>query len=147
MFVLAGKTKPCTPDLDRCVLAACTRIDSMGEINVNSVAAFLLALCVVLVSSGCVATASSLETNVPDGQACKGMGGYNDHCESGYCLPAPAIVCSSDVATGICTNRNFKFALPGAKGGLYGYTTTIGKDTLTCQNPGNGRWGQFCQKR
>ncbi|MGI9294041.1 MAG: hypothetical protein ACR2PS_08675 [Pseudomonadales bacterium] len=119
----------------------------MNEINVNRLAAFLFALWIVVLSAGCAATASTLGAHVPDGQACKGLGGYNDDCASGYCLPAPALVCSSDVATGICTNRDYKCALPGAKGGLYGYTTTIGKDTLTCQNPGHGRWGQFCQNR
>lgn len=119
----------------------------MNELNVNRFAAFLPALWAVVLSAGCAVTASTVVTHVPDGRACTDIGDFNDECESGYCLPAPAIHCRSDVATGICTNRDFKCALPGAKGGLYGYTTTLGTDTLTCQNPGHGRWGQFCQKR
>jgi hypothetical protein len=37
--------------------------------------------------------------------------------------------------------------LAGKKGGMYGSTIRVGKDVLTCQNPGGGRWAQYCRQR
>jgi hypothetical protein len=87
-------------------------------------------------------------TRAPDGERCKGIGGPGHAgCASGYCLPGPAVVCSSDVAQGFCTNRKYNCALPGAKGGLYGDTIPMGRHLLICQNPGRGRWAQYCSRR
>lgn len=110
-------------------------------LNTHAVGIILLAMT----SSTALA---QIGTHAPDGEPCKGIGGPgHGGCASGYCMPAPAVVCSSSVTQGICTNRDYNCALPGRKGGLYGETIRVGKDILTCQNPGGGRWGQFCRQR
>jgi len=86
--------------------------------------------------------------NAPDGEPCKGIHGPpHAGCASGFCLPEPAVVCNSEVVQGICTNRDYNCALPGEKGGKYGQEIRVGKTVLTCQNPGGGRWAQFCQRK
>ncbi len=115
------------------------------RIEMRKTRILVTALLFAIVSSSAWA---QVGTNAPDGERCRSIGGPgHGGCASGYCMPGPAVVCSSDVSDGICTNRDYNCALPGARGGLYGDTATVGGVVLTCQNPGGGRWGQFCQRR